>query len=499
MICIYTAPGLKQCLMKTHIGSLPYDIIAIINDHFTSLRTVIRLKHINRHWFNYSYFINTRGIDHNKLLEHNFRLIINNVDFPRPHKNILGMDLYAQNCLFNDSYIKNFPQLIHLTYYNSHFLTEKGFIHLKELKYLSCNVCKFSPAMLCYFPNLETLKLSNAIYDISQQPTFNLNIKYLMICRTYADDLWLQCMPNLTHLSCDDKCAFTNEGLSSLKHLEHLDCSEIKTITDEGLKNLPNLTNLECSNMITITNKGLRYIAKQLRYLRYEYCPNISSEGIKYLVNLVSLEADNVNDDALIHLTKLTYLNISEITNSVTDEGIKNLTQLKTLICSDNNHITEQGFKYLTNLINLDYSGNEPLLVITDTYTLVPFTGAPVFTKYLSKLKYLTCTGTMISDLHLQYLTNLKKLNCYDCPNITNEGIKSLTNLTHLNCSWCANITDEGIMNLSNLRNLICGRCTGITIKGINHLTNLTDLHCTYSPEFDDLLKSRGIIVKYCY
>ena len=141
----------------------------------------------------------------------------------------------------------------------------------------------------------------------------------------------------------------------------------------------------------------------------------LSSEQFQKIIKLNVSYNENISDDGIKNLTNLQELNINGNGN-ITDEGIKNLTNLQILNIFDNSNITDEGIKNLTNLQEL----------------------------YISRNK-----------------------------NITNKGIKNLTNLQKLNASGNEKITDKGIKNLINLRILYASDNRKITYNGIKNLPKL--------------------------
>jgi hypothetical protein len=94
--------------------------------------------------------------------------------------------------------------------------------------------------------------------------------------------------------------------------------------------------------------------------------------------------------------------------------------------------------------------------------------------QYIRKLDCSDCEN--ITDDNIQACENLTELYCSDCPKITNNSIRHYLlceNLLALNCRGCDEITDDGIQHLVNLMKLDCAGCNKITDMGIQHLVNL--------------------------
>ena len=116
-------------------------------------------------------------------------------------------------------------------------------------------------------------------------------------------------------------------------------------------------------------------------------------------------------------------------------------------------------------------------------------------------LKYMTINGKEFELINKNNYQYIRKLNCSNSKNITNNSIKYLTQLTQLDCSNCPNMTDDDIKHLVRLTTLYCGNCPKmadaegigyyekytriffiISNNGIKNLVLLTKLNCWLCP-----------------
>lgn len=170
------------------------------------------------------------------------------------------------------------------------------------------------------------------------------------------------------------------------------------------------------SHIIDKARYEYEYIIPQQVYLNKRIF-KITVEKIKSLSNHIEITGLlNITDDNLKKLDHLESIYLEY--NTITDEGIKNLTNLKQLTLCDAIGITDEGIKYLTNLTALSLHFD-----------------------------------TSITNRGLQSLTNLEYLSLYANDSITDEGIKSLTKLRSLQLAN-KNITIAGLIGLKNLEKL---------------------------------------------
>ena len=98
------------------------------------------------------------------------------------------------------------------------------------------------------------------------------------------------------------------------------------------------------------------------RELKVKYDDDLTTEILlTFKSKIISIECNyNITNEGIKHLTQLRSLNLSS-NKTITDEGIKPLTQLKNLNLFNNNTITDEGIKHLTQLRNLNLAGNRTI------------------------------------------------------------------------------------------------------------------------------------------
>jgi len=192
---------------------------------------------------------------------------------------------------------------------------------------------------------------------------------------------------------------------------------------DEVLKNLPNLEKLSLNYSGNVTNNGLKILTK-LKSLRLPYYSDreiqlseLSDEGIKNLINLKKL-----------------YCNFK-----ITNKGLKKL-QLTELHCRHNYNITDKGIEHM-------------------------------------KLKYLNCGRAHLTDRAIQNAC-LEELHCGENTHFTDVGIMTQP-LKSLFCYGNNNKFSEKIINKLQLRKLDCGMCDYLTDAYLESRT-IHYLSCNY-------------------
>jgi hypothetical protein len=200
----------------------------------------------------------------------------------------------------------------------------------------------------------------------------------------------------------------------------------------------------------------------------FNFDSEINDIGIKRLTNLTYLyhiSRDNLTDSGLGQLINLRTL-IIPFSNKVTDSGLKKLTNLTYLAIS---HISYEAIKPLTKLVKLSIRKGK----LTDDNI-----------RNLTHLIELSIESTDISDEGIKVLTNLKKLSLIyngEITNtlITNIGLQELTGLISLDLKNLPTITDEGIKRLTKLSKLSILN-SQITNRGLLYLSSLTALEVNY-------------------
>lgn len=138
--------------------------------------------------------------------------------------------------------------------------------------------------------------------------------------------------------------------------------------------------------------------------------------------------------------------------------------------------MSDVGFSCLSSLTHLEH--------------LYCFNCAEVTDNGLFYLSSLTALQSLVLknfriDAGLSHLKSLTALQCLDlesCIQLSNKGLSHLGNLSalqNLNLEYCINVTDDGLSHLSSLtalEHLNLSDCEQVTNKGLFHLSSLTAL-----------------------
>lgn len=239
-----------------------------------------------------------------------------------------------------------------------------------------------------------------------------------------------------------------------------------------GLRKFSNLKKLTLRDDYIVSDAWLHELSKvvpQLEVLALRFIGNgagwkgsISNSGImslQKLKNLVHLEVagsqfnGSLCIEALSHLRKLTYLDLSE--NKLNRFAIEPLTKLE-------------------NLETFVLAGNTDLENLKDGWIL-----------QFTKLKYLSLRGCVsITDIDIQSLSSLTSLTGLDlrmCSKIKGTSLASFTSvqLVHLNLMGCLNLNETNLKFLTDfqfLKFLDLRMCPLISNNGLELLKNLPSL-----------------------
>jgi F-box/leucine-rich repeat protein 14 len=188
---------------------------------------------------------------------------------------------------------------------------------------------------------------------------------------TQLDNFQLSASPHIDSLSPLINCV-------NLSHIKLSRCY-VETWGLAPLQCFTNLVQLDCSDFVQLKDNGLKYFnLPSLRVLRLRGDSNITDAGLKYLSELTDLQ------------------------------------ELELGICEK---VTDAGLKHLDQLVGLTYLGMLSLVRITDK-------GAKHLTG-LTRLKYLDFSACRVTDATVRLFANRKlyRLDIFNCPNITSEGI----------------------------------------------------------------------------
>jgi Leucine-rich repeat (LRR) protein len=157
---------------------------------------------------------------------------------------------------------------------------------------------------------------------------------------------------------------------------------------------------------------------------------------------------------------KSIYLNSIEDLETLPEEGLKNLTSLKSLMIRGCNRLNSlsQGIQHLAALQDLDLD-DCPKLELANVEDEMQWQGL----KSLLSLKFSRLPKLVSLPLGLQHGTTLQKLLISDCENLTTipEWIHNYTSLQVLEIDGCSSLTSlpEGMRSLTTLRRLKIKNC----------------------------------------
>ncbi|HUT47000.1 MAG TPA: hypothetical protein VMX36_11990 [Sedimentisphaerales bacterium] len=229
-------------------------------------------------------------------------------------------------------------------------------------------------------------------------------------------------------------------------------------IVDDQLRHTAHLTGLQELDLseTNILGTGLKYLAK-LDSLKKLWLANthVGDDELSCLLDLPSLEGLGLRDtpttDAgMVHVGKITSLEVLSLSAGVGDKG---LAQLKDLIClrwlsAGDRGVTDKGLACLAGLTNLEYLGLEGAQVSD---------AGLVYLKNMSKLKKLRLYGTRVTEkgfVHLESLKNLEEINVLF--GVTETGLMSLSKLPSLKNITVDgdSLSEEGLTLLSKFKSL---------------------------------------------
>lgn len=207
------------------------------------------------------------------------------------------------------------------------------------------------------------------------------------------------------------------------------------------------------------------------------------SPKLKYFNQVDLSRCTNLSNECFENLSECEFVNLNYCHN-ITNENIYHLRNCHKINLQSCKQITDVGVAQLRNcsVLNLLYCNQITVNGI----------------KELHKCKELFLGSPNISNDCLKFL-NCDKLSLFDCPKITNEGMKYGKKYASLKLMWCDNITDEGIKyinskslyfykinvtdeglkNLNGCENINLSCCVSITDMGI------IELDCKYLQIYD--------------
>ena len=430
------------------------------------------------------------------------------------------------------AHLAGLTQLEELNLAGCEQLTDTGLAHIAELTQLwklnleRCN--QLTDAGLAYFVELTQLQRLDlrGCYQIT-----DVGLAHL------AE------LTQLQRLNLSSSNRLTDEGLvhlAGLTQLQALDLSSGNQLTDAGLAHLARLTQLQTldiSDCHKLTDVGLAHFAglTKLKELSLSDCNQLTDVAVKELTDMISglvikckkqipddvtkrlglsegrtkaMCHSFVSDNDLFYLTKLPQLQILDLSDchELTDDVLSclaGLTQLKVLNLCECNQLADVTVKELKSAmpvleIKCDYHIPDDVArrlglskdktTAKRSYGLTK--GDLTFFAKLPQLHTLdlSCYDELSDELtdsemvHLAGLTQLQKLDLFDCLQFTDAGlvyIAGLFQLKELSLSGCRQLTDAGLVHLAGLtqlKTLNLRGCRQLTDAGLVHLAGLTQL-----------------------
>jgi hypothetical protein len=222
-----------------------------------------------------------------------------------------------------------------------------------------------SNAMLLHFCDDDTLDLlSYKGKDAFTKATVLqfTNLTSLKIGQTAFDDQTLMRFTKLTRLQLttsstifdirDSDAEISDRGLQALTNLTQLNLDFNFDVTDAGVRPLTNLARLSLRNCNTITEAGIAGTCTNLRTLILEANHRITDRFVMKCTNLSTLVLNSsiISNAGISELTNLTVLSISRDL-IITNAGLSKLTALVSICFRGvSNKITREGLRHLTNL-----------------------------------------------------------------------------------------------------------------------------------------------------
>ena len=372
-------------------------------------------------------------------------------------------------------------------------VTDIGLVHLNKLltlEELDLSYCYITGNGLVHINNLVNLK------------ALNVSGCRERMAQVLEESIGISLCNNLQltqlHLS---GCGITDQTVSritSFTLLKQLDIS-YNPITDEGLRHLTNLQHLyvlDVSANSKIRDLGIRFLVplSSLKNLKLGYT-GVSDSVIPYLFHFQELCDLDMSFCSNITWENICVDNLSLLKNmnlwhcNVTNDALGCISVIQSLCSLNirwNNSVTEKGLKHLSNLRNL-----KKLYI---SYC------SDVGVSYIAALTLLTTLHldraniTDVSISHLLQLHNLSELDVNDCKGLTGKSIsqlsslKALTTLSLINCG----LTDGTISYIGDILSLEClnlqgNQFTGKGLKGLSGLKRLREINISSNSHVKDL------------
>lgn len=283
--------------------------------------------------------------------------------------------------------------------------------------------------------------------------------------------------------------------------LQMLSCESVE-LDDDDLKHLAHLTGLREIDLggATIHGTGLKHLAglKLLKCLWLNET-QVGDNELACLVGLPSLRGLGLsqtptNDAGMVHVGKMTALELLDLSAGVGDEGLGCLRTLVNLrwLSAGNSGVTDKGLAHLEGMTRLEYLDLDNAQ-ITDAGLL--------HLKSMAELKHLRLYGTGITEKGFAHLEDLEKLETIDVLfGVGDVGLAALAKLPSLKnikidgksisekglalLTTMASLEELYIDNTDRMDAIIAGLPELPRIKTLTLGTGLTD---------DGLLRLRGM------
>lgn len=273
----------------------------------------------------------------------------------------------------SDTSLQGLTNLTELSLESEYRITDNGIQVLTNIRTLELSsAARVSEKALYALPNLTCLSI---LFSTCIKGTCLRNLLKLQ-------DLTLRGINEQHEVDYD---SFGEEAIKDLSNLTSLTIDSCSPkFTCNSFMNLTRLTNLRVSHPLVGMTKELAHVLAPS--LTRFYCGGWNN----YTVNL----------EGLRDLVNLRYLDISSLSANVLmkDEDVQCLTNLEILLMSCNNQVTDQGIKNLTNLTELYPCGakisNEGVKNLVKLHTIIPFADTDIteevfkFLPNLNHVKY---------------------------------------------------------------------------------------------------------------
>jgi len=224
--------------------------------------------------------------------------------------------------------------------------------------------------MKIYLQNYHTkILFENVMFDVTKIHLIRDKYKKYVLKLQLLDPKLMSCALMKLFPNRNTDYSMVNTLLRKFPNLTVLHCSRFPEITGRTMKTLTRLVELDCMGCDKMTDDVFACLG-DIEKLRCDHCPLITDKSLFHLPKLVKLSCQNT---------------------SITDNGIREKTQLSELYCSGCKYITDAGISCLPELTEL------------------------------------MCIGCPISDAGLVTLPKLSFIVCRNCPDITEEMVETIT------------------------------------------------------------------------